>query len=109
LYIDMKLNDIVEEGWRFCVETAGAHGLVAFDPQSAALANPDPNARPAASVPDDARQGWRGVPVVLAALMAVAVSAPATSASPSLSLAGQSRYWGPEATTHPRPDDSTGC
>ena len=57
LYIDMKLNDVVEEGWRFCVETAGAHGLVAFDPQSAALANPDPTARPVASVPEDARRG----------------------------------------------------
>jgi hypothetical protein len=57
LYVDMKLNDVVEEAWRFCVETAQAHGLVAFDPQSAALANPDPTAPSAKWVPDDERRG----------------------------------------------------
>jgi hypothetical protein len=44
VYIDMKLNDVFEDGWRFCVETAVARGLVAFDPQGGAVANPDPNA-----------------------------------------------------------------
>jgi hypothetical protein len=69
LYIDMKLNDVFEEAWRFCVETAGAHGLVAFDPQTSTLANPNPNA-PVESVPGDgprvgpmylwvARNSWR--------------------------------------------------
>jgi len=57
LYIDSKLNEVFEEGWRFCVETAGAHGLVAFDPQTGTLANPDPNVPPVASVPEDGRRG----------------------------------------------------
>jgi hypothetical protein len=57
LYVDMKLNDVFEEGWRYCVETAEAHGLVAFDPQAATLANPDPNEPPPASVPGDERRG----------------------------------------------------
>ena len=52
LYIDMKLNELFEEAWRFCVETAGAHGLVAFDPQASTFANPDPNA-PVESAPGD--------------------------------------------------------
>jgi hypothetical protein len=56
LYIDMKLNDGFEEAWRFCVETAGARGLVAFDPQASTLANSDPNA-PVESVPEDGRRG----------------------------------------------------
>jgi hypothetical protein len=48
VYIDMKLNDAFEAGWRFCVETAEAQGLVAFDPQSGELANADPTAAPRA-------------------------------------------------------------
>src|ERR671914_756098 len=39
------LDDVFEDGWRFCVERAVARGLVAFDPQGGAVANPDPNAR----------------------------------------------------------------
>jgi hypothetical protein len=57
LYIDMKLNSAFQEGWRYCVETATSHGLVAFDPQSGALANPDPTVAPVASVPADERRG----------------------------------------------------
>lgn len=44
VYLDMKLNSVFEEGWRYCVELASSRGLVAFDPQSGALARPDPTA-----------------------------------------------------------------
>lgn len=57
LMLDLKLNDVFEEGWRFCVETAQAHGLVAFDPQASTLANADPNVPPSEWVP---RGGQRG-------------------------------------------------
>jgi hypothetical protein len=57
LYIDMKLNNVFEEGWRFCVETARTRGLVAFDPQSGTVANPDPNAAPASDAPLGPRGG----------------------------------------------------
>jgi hypothetical protein len=50
-------SDDFEEGWRFCVETARAHGLVTFDPQASTLANPDPNVPPVASAPEDGRRG----------------------------------------------------
>jgi hypothetical protein len=43
VYIDMKLNHVFAEGWRYCVETATANDLVAFDPQSGTVAGPDPN------------------------------------------------------------------
>jgi hypothetical protein len=39
------------------VETAGAMGLVAFDPQSGALANPDPHAPPSPSPAPEPRSG----------------------------------------------------
>jgi hypothetical protein len=51
VYIDMKLNRAFAEAWRYCVETAAANGLVAFDPQSGRLADPEPNAAPAGSPP----------------------------------------------------------
>jgi hypothetical protein len=57
VYIDMKLDGVFEEGWRFCVETAESHGLVAFDPQSGTVANPDPNAPAADWVPGRERRG----------------------------------------------------
>jgi hypothetical protein len=57
LYIDMKLNTAFEQGWRYCVETATSHGLVAFDPQSGSLANPDPTATPVAWAPPHERRG----------------------------------------------------
>ena len=60
VYIDMKLNTVVEEGWRFCVETARSHGLVAFDPQAATLATPNLTV---ASVPYTPSEERRGGPV----------------------------------------------
>lgn len=57
VYIDMKLNSVFEEGWRYCVETAAAHGLIAFDPQSGTLANPDPSVAPTQWVPTGPRGG----------------------------------------------------
>jgi hypothetical protein len=57
VYIDMKVNSVFEDGWRHCVDTAASQGLVAFDPQSGALARPDPELRPAAWVPTDRRGG----------------------------------------------------
>jgi hypothetical protein len=60
LYIDMKLNPAFELGWRYCVETATSHGLVAFDPQSGTLANPDPTVAPDR---EGARHERRGGPV----------------------------------------------
>jgi hypothetical protein len=56
-YIGLKLDRFVNEGWRYCVETAHSQGLVAFDPQSDALANLDPTAAPAAPVPPRRRGG----------------------------------------------------
>src|SRR5215213_8043917 len=38
VYIDMKLNNAFHEGWRYCVELASGKGLIAFDPQSGAMA-----------------------------------------------------------------------
>jgi hypothetical protein len=55
--LDLKLNDVFEEGWRFCVESAHAHGLVAFDPQASTLANPDPNVPPSEWVPQGGQRG----------------------------------------------------
>jgi hypothetical protein len=57
VYIDLTLNSVFQQGWRYCVETASSHGLVAFDPQSAALANPDPTAAPVAQAPTTRRGG----------------------------------------------------
>jgi hypothetical protein len=59
LYIDMKLNTAFEHGWRYYVKTATSHGLVAFDPQSGTLANPDPTVSPGR----EARHERRGGPV----------------------------------------------
>jgi hypothetical protein len=42
--IDLKLNSVLQEGWRYCVELAMSRDLVAFDPQSGGLADPDPTA-----------------------------------------------------------------
>jgi hypothetical protein len=56
-YIGLKLDSLVHDGWRYCVETAHSQGLVAFDPQSDALANPDPTTAPAAHVPPRRRDG----------------------------------------------------
>jgi len=57
VYIDMKLNSVFQEGWRYCVETARTHGLVAFDPQSGTLALPDPTAARTLSPSGDGRKG----------------------------------------------------
>ena len=57
VYLDMKLNTVFEEGWRYCVETVVARGLVAFDPQSGTVANPDPNAPSATDVQLSPRGG----------------------------------------------------
>jgi len=59
VYVDMKLNSVVQQGWRHCVETANSHGLVAFDPQSRTLANPDPTAPAVARAPTHRRRGGR--------------------------------------------------
>jgi hypothetical protein len=53
LHIDLKLNSVFEEGWRYAVETAQSHGLIAFDPQQGSLAEADPTAEPAPAAPID--------------------------------------------------------
>ena len=50
--IDMKTNSVVKEGWRYCVEVASSSGLVAFDPQSGELADPDPISPSTPGMPD---------------------------------------------------------
>jgi hypothetical protein len=57
VYIDMKLNSVFQEGWRYSVDTARSHGLVAFDPQSGRLADSDPTAAPTPSPPGARRGG----------------------------------------------------
>jgi|SRR5215213_905809 len=57
VYIDMKLNNAFHEGWRYCVELASGKGLIAFDPQSGAMAESDPTATRAPSVPDGSHRG----------------------------------------------------
>jgi hypothetical protein len=57
LFVEMKLNTAFEQGWRYCVETAKSYGLVAFDPQSRTLANPDQTVAPVAWTPGDDRRG----------------------------------------------------
>jgi hypothetical protein len=44
VHLDLKLNSVFEDAWRYCVELAASRDLVAFDPQSGALAEPDPTA-----------------------------------------------------------------
>jgi hypothetical protein len=72
---------LVHEGWCFCIETDHSQGLVAFDPQSDALANPDPTAAPAATVPPRRRGGtvyrWASLRVVALADPAPSFAAPA--------------------------------
>lgn len=46
IYFGMVTNDAVEAGWTHAVTTAHSMGLVAFDPQSGRLADPDPSAAP---------------------------------------------------------------
>jgi hypothetical protein len=57
LYLNLTLNKAFDEAWRYCVETAAAHGLVSFDPQSDSLANPDPRAPASEWVPTGPRGG----------------------------------------------------
>jgi hypothetical protein len=57
VYIDMKLNNAFHEGWRYCVELASARGLVAFDPQTGGVADPDPTATREPSGPDGSGRG----------------------------------------------------
>ena len=57
VYLDMKLNAVFGEGWRYCVELAASRGLVAFDPQSGAVAALDPTAT---RQPDQDHVGNRG-------------------------------------------------
>lgn len=57
VYIDVKLNNAFHEGWRYCVELAAERGLVAFDPQSGGVADPDPTATREPSVPDRGHRG----------------------------------------------------
>jgi hypothetical protein len=56
-YVDLKLSAVFEEGWRYCVETAERHGLVAFDPQAGTLASPDATVPAGEWSPDPARRG----------------------------------------------------
>ena len=56
VYIDMKLNGAFREGWRYCVDLATSLGLVAFDPQAGALADPNPTAVHEPAMPDDTRR-----------------------------------------------------
>jgi hypothetical protein len=82
LYIDMKLNCFFSEGWRYCVKTATANGLVAFRSPARNRGWSGSEHRSGRVVADRAAQRRSCLSVALGALVALVVPA---AASPSIS------------------------